>query len=178
MLLALGGCRMLGALWKGSGCPDVAPCAQMFPPMPLQHHRIRASTSTDVSKQLISSDRATAVSLPCPHGDQGLLTQDPATQVGPLQALAPNKEPPGLRVGTDPYKGAVNSPPAGCLSGPLTMCGTCWCPQPGRGPNPSHRLCRVESINGSREPGSRQRLIRLRWAAAPPAGINAACCRK
>lgn len=48
----------------------------MLPPTPLKHHMIRVSTSTDDSKQFISSDRAAAVSLPCPQGDQELVTWD------------------------------------------------------------------------------------------------------
>lgn len=43
-------------------------------PCPVLHYTMRSSTSTDVPKQLISS--ATAMSLPCPQGDQGLLTWD------------------------------------------------------------------------------------------------------
>lgn len=62
--------------------------------LPPTHHTIRVSTSTDVSKQFISSDRATAVSLPCPQGDQELVTWDLATQHPLLWALAPSRDPP------------------------------------------------------------------------------------
>lgn len=178
MLLALGGYRMLGAPWKGSRCPDVATCAQMLPPLPLEHCRIRAPTFTDVSKQLISSDRVTAASLLQPQGDQGLVTGTPATQHPPLYALAPSRDPPGLRVGTDPCKRAVRSPPARCPLGPLA----CVARAHGRSQAgvliPHIGFAGRESINSGQETGRRRTLIRLRRAAAPPAGINATCCRK
>lgn len=171
MLLVLGGCRMLGAPWEGSRLPDVATCAQMLPPMPLEHLRIRASTSTDVSKQLISSDRVTAVSLPCPFGDQGPVTRDPATQHPALWARHPTGTPPGLRVGTDPCNGAIESHRAPSAYVARARSQT-------RVLIPHIGFAGQDSINGSREPGRRQRLIRLQQAAVPPAGIDAACCRK
>lgn len=110
----------------------------MLPPTPLKHHTIRVSTSTDVSKQFISSDRATAVSLPCPQGDQELVTWDLATQHPLLWALAPSRDPPRAQ---GRHKGTTKSPPARYSLGTLCMRGTCPLLQPDLGPNPSHQLC-------------------------------------
>lgn len=82
--------------------PDVATRAP-------QHCRSRASAPTDVSEQLISSDRATAASLPRPQGGQGLVTQDPATQHPPRWTPAPTRDPQGSGQ-TQPLAKGASSP--------------------------------------------------------------------
>lgn len=105
--------------------------AQMPPSCPSCTAGITTSTSADVSKPLISSDRATALSLLGPRGGWGLVTKGP---------LLPSTHHPGAwccRGGAETLpKGLFH--PLGC---PLGMRGT-WL-RPGRGPNPSHRLCRA-----------------------------------
>lgn len=147
--------------------------AQVLPPVPLEHHRIRASTSTDVSKQLISSDCATAVSLPHPQGDQGLVTGTLLPSTRPSGPCHPAGIPQGSGWAETVAKG-----PSGPHRGPLA------CVAHARGCSqagvliPHISFARQEPINSGWEPERHQRLIRLRRAAAPPAGINAACCRK
>lgn len=82
--------------------PDVATRAP-------QRCRSRASAPTDVSEQLISSDRATAASLRRPQGGQGLVTQDPATQHPPRWTPAPTRDPQGSGQ-TQPLAKGASSP--------------------------------------------------------------------
>lgn len=75
----------------------------MPPPCPSGTAGITTSTSADVSKPLISSDRATAPSLLGPRGGQVLVTKGP---------LLTSTHHPGAwccRGGRDPSKGAVPS---------------------------------------------------------------------
>lgn len=135
--------------WGCSGPSGAAGCsghhgkaagAQLLPPVPREHHGIRTSTYTDVSKQLISS--ATATSLPCPQGDQGRLTLDwlrstnPSGPSRPAATLLNSGWPKGLQSPQELC--ACWGPSAHWLLAP------CPRPHPGQGPNPCHWLCGVE----------------------------------
>lgn len=154
--------------WAPGDAPDPrrTPCAgghrrkperaQMPPPCPSGTAGITTSTSADVSKQLISSDRATALSLLGPRGGRGLVTKGP---------LLPSTHHPGAwccRGVQRPFRRGRSVP----LGAPLA-CGARGCGQAGvliRHIGFAGR----ESINGGREPERCWRLIRLRRAAAPP----------
>lgn len=150
LFLTLGGHRVLG------GHRRKPERAQMPPPCPSGTAGITTSTSANVSKQLISRDRATALSLPGPRGGRGLVTKGP---------LLPSTHHPGAwccQGGARAFRRGRSVP-----LGALLACGARGCGRAGvliRHIGFAGR----ESINGGREPERCWRLIRLRRAAAPP----------
>lgn len=152
MLLASGDAQDWGCSWPLGDAGCLGHCgkavgAQMLPLVPRCCHPCPSSTAglePPPPQMSLSSLSPVTMPQPCPSHvpkvtracDTGLCYPAP-TPLGP----APSRDPPGLRVGTDPCKGAIKSPPAECPPGPLRMCGTCL--RPGQGPNPSHRLCRA-----------------------------------
>lgn len=80
-----GRCPWMQDAWSPVRRQQVPRCCH---PCPSSITRLRPSTPTDISKQLISS--TTSVSLPHPQGDQGLVTLNPAAYHPPPRPWHPS----------------------------------------------------------------------------------------